>query len=122
MDAIYAPEISALWQEGFPGTYKYRFTALIIFTNRSLVTTQNMWQIPNLCDQGFNTSYYRQYHTSLSLNLSNEAYAFIFFIIMLLKTNICLRVNKACQERLECQEKEVLENLVLRYIVNRGII
>ncbi|KAI1237193.1 Collagen alpha-1(XXVIII) chain, partial [Lamprotornis superbus] len=26
------------------------------------------------------------------------------------------RVNKACQERLECQEKEVLENLVLRVI------
>lgn len=39
----------------------------------------------------------------------------------MLKNNFYLRVNKACQERQECQEKEVLENLVLRYIVNSGI-
>lgn len=45
-----------------------------------------------------------------------------FSMITLLKNNFYLRVNKAYQERLECQEKEVLENLVLRYIVNRGII
>lgn len=44
-----------------------------------------------------------------------------FSMIMLLKNNCYLRVNKACQERLECQEKEVLENLVLRYVINRGI-
>lgn len=45
-----------------------------------------------------------------------------FFHYNAIKTNFCFRVNKVCQERLECQEKEVLENLVLRYIVNRGII
>ncbi|KAK2526011.1 collagen alpha-1(XXVIII) chain-like protein, partial [Columba guinea] len=43
------------------------------------------------------------------LDKSNLEYAFIFF-----HDNCYLRVNKACQERLECQEKEVLENLVLR--------
>lgn len=104
-----------LWQETFAGTYNYRFTALITSTN-FLVTAQNILQTLSLCDKGFNISYYRQYHSNLSLNISNLEYAFIFF-----HDNCYLRVNKACQERLECQEKEVLENLVLRYVINRGI-
>lgn len=59
---------------------------------------------------------------NLSLNITNQTFAFLFLRDKALDNNFYLRVNKACQEKLECQEKEVLENLVLRYIVNRGIV
>lgn len=56
VDVRYAPEIPATLV-GNIHRDTYRSTALIISTNNILVTAQNVLQIPNLCDHGFNSSY-----------------------------------------------------------------